>query len=173
MKHLPYLLLSILLASCAPIRAHDDWADETLRQMPLREKIAQMVHVRMPGRFTNRQSEEFKKVEALIRENHIGGLVLFAGNVYESAIMLNEFQEISKLPLLVSSDFERGAAFRIEDTTSFPWTMALGAAGDEELAYSQGLVTARESRAMGVHWIFAPVVDVNNDPENPVINPWL
>ena len=164
------LLLSILLTSCAHIRARDDWADETLRGLSLREKIAQMVHVRVPGRFINRQSKEFKKVEELVRENHIGGLALFAGNVYESSILLNEFQEMSKLPLLVSSDFERGAAFRIEDATSFPWTMALGAAGDEDLAYRQGFVTARESRAMGVHWIFAPVVDVNNDPENPVIN---
>ena len=159
-----------LLASCAHVRAHDDWADETLRELSLRDKIAQLVHVRAPGRFINRQSDEFKKVEALIRDNRIGGLALFAGNVYESSILLNEFQEISKLPLLVSSDFERGAAFRIEDTTSFPWTMALGAAGDEELAYRQGLITAKESRAMGVHWIFAPVMDVNNNPENPVIN---
>ena len=164
------LLLTVLFMSCAPLRAHDDWADETLRSLSTRDKIAQLVHVRIPGRFVNRQSEEFKKVEKLIRENHIGGLALFSGNVYESAIMLNEFQDISKLPLLVSSDFERGAAFRIDDTTSFPWTMALGAAGSEELAYKQGLVTARESRAMGVHWIFAPVVDVNNNPDNPVIN---
>ena len=163
-------LLSIHIMSCAPVRARDDWAEETLRELSLRDKIAQMVHARMPGKFINRQSQEFKKVEALVRENHIGGLALFAGNVYESAILLNEFQEISKLPLLVSSDFERGAAFRIDDATSFPWTMALGAVGDEELAYRQGLVTARESRAMGVHWIFAPVIDVNNNPDNPVIN---
>ena len=164
------LLILILFTTCVIVRARDDWADKTLRQLSLRDKIAQMVHVRTPGKFINRNSREFKKVEALIRDNNIGGLALFAGNVYESAILLNEFQEISKLPLLVSSDFERGAAFRIENATSFPWTMALGAAGDEDLAYRQGLVTARESRAMGVHWIFAPVMDVNNDPDNPVIN---
>ena len=164
------LIMSLFLATCTHVSARDDWADETLRELTLRDKIAQMVHVRTPGRFINRNSQEFKKLEALIRNNNIGGLVLFAGNVYESAILLNEFQGMSKLPLLVSSDFERGAAFRIEDTTSFPWTMALGAAGDEELAYRQGLITARESRAMGVHWIFAPVVDVNNNPDNPVIN---
>ena len=164
------LFLSVIFTSCAQVRARDVWADETLSQLSLRDKIAQMVHVRMPGKFINRQSKEFKKVEELVRGSHIGGLTLFAGNVYESAILLNDFQDISKLPLLVSSDFERGAAFRIEDSTSFPWTMAIGAAGDEELAYRQGLVTARESRAMGVHWIFAPVVDVNNNPDNPVIN---
>jgi len=169
-KALVCLLLPVFLTTCARVRAHEDWADETFRELSLRDKIAQMVHVRTPGRFINRNSREFKQLETLIRENNIGGLVLFAGNVYESAILLNEFQEMSKLPLLVSSDFERGAAFRINDATSFPWTMALGAAGDEDLAYRQGLVTARESRAMGVHWIFAPVMDVNNNPDNPVIN---
>ena len=164
------VFLALTLTACADVRGQGEWVDETLRQLSLRDKIAQMVHVRTPGRFINRNSEEFKKLEALIRDNNIGGLALFAGNVYESAILLNEFQGMSKLPLLVSSDFERGAAFRIDDATSFPWTMALGAAGDEELAYRQGLATARESRAMGVHWIFAPVVDVNNNPDNPVIN---
>ena len=167
---LVFLLMPVFLASCGKVRAGDDWADETLRQLSLRDKIAQMVHVRTPGRLINRDSQEFKKLEALIRDNNIGGLALFAGSVYESAVILNGFQEMSKLPLLVSSDFERGAAFRIEDATSFPWTMALGAAGSDDLAYRQGLVTARESRAMGVHWIFAPVLDVNNNPDNPVIN---
>ena len=165
-----FMMMPFFIASCSKVQAGDDWADETLRQLSLRDKIAQMVHVRTPGRFINRNSQEYKKLVALIRENNIGGLALFAGNVYESAIMLNDFQEMSKLPLLVSSDFERGAAFRIDDATSFPWTMALGAAGSEDLAYRQGLVTARESRAIGVHWIFAPVVDVNNNPDNPVIN---
>ncbi|MDR0310831.1 MAG: beta-N-acetylglucosaminidase, partial [Acidobacteriota bacterium] len=169
-KALAGLLFIVLFSTCAPVRARGNWADETLDRLSTRDKIAQLIHVRMPGRFINRQSDAFKKVEKLVRENHIGGLALFAGNVYESAILLNEFQEISKLPLLVSSDFERGAAFRIEDATSFPWTMALGAADSEDLAYRQGLVTARESRAMGVHWIFAPVMDVNNNPDNPVIN---
>jgi beta-glucosidase-like glycosyl hydrolase len=70
----------------------------------------------------------------------------------------------------VAADFERGLSFRIADTTSFPWTMAIGAAGSEQYAYQQGLVTGQESRALGVHWIFAPVVDVNNNPDNPVIN---
>ena len=171
-KILGCVFLATIFVSCVPVRAEreSDWASETLRELSLRDKIAQMIHVRMPGEFIDRQSQEFGKVEALIRENNIGGLVLFSGTAHESPVLINDFQEISKLPLLVSSDFERGAAFRIEDTTSFPWTMALGAANDEELAHLQGLITARESRAVGVHWIFAPVVDVNNNPDNPVIN---
>jgi beta-N-acetylhexosaminidase len=164
------LVAALILPGTSPARPRDNWADKTLDGLSLRDKIAQLVQIRMAGKFVNRQSREFKKIEEQIRDNHIGGLVLFAGNVYESAMMLNDFQEMSVLPLLVSADFERGAAFRVADTTSFPWAMALGAAGDEELAYREGFATAQESRAMGVHWIFAPVVDVNNNPDNPVIN---
>lgn len=146
------------------------WVEKTLRKLSLREKIGQLVQIRVPGKFINRQSQEYRSIMENIRRNRVGGVVLFAGNVYESAILLNDLQRASRLPLLVSADFERGASFRISDTTSFPWTMAMGAAGSEELAYRQGLATARESRALGVHWIFAPVVDVNNNPANPVIN---
>jgi beta-N-acetylhexosaminidase len=146
------------------------WVDKTLESLSLREKIAQLVQIRVPGKFINRESPEFQAIRDQIRKNEIGGVVLFAGNVYESAILLNELQSLSKLPLLVAADFERGASFRIEDTTSFPWTMALGATGSEQFAYQQGIVTGEEARALGVHWIFAPVVDVNNNPDNPVIN---
>jgi beta-N-acetylhexosaminidase len=147
-----------------------NWADKTLASLTLREKIAQLVQVRVQGKFLNRQSEAFQTIRDQIREDRIGGVVLFAGNVYESAILLNDLQRISKLPLFVAADFERGLSFRIADTTSFPWAMAIGAAGSEEYAYQEGLITGQESRALGVHWIFAPVVDVNNNPDNPVIN---
>jgi beta-glucosidase-like glycosyl hydrolase len=146
------------------------WAAKTLQSLSLREKIAQLVQIRVPGKFLNRRSQEFQSIQDQIRANRIGGVVLFAGNVYESAILLNELQTISKVPLLVAADFERGLSFRIADTTSFPWTMAIGATASEQYAYQQGFVTGQESRALGVHWIFAPVVDVNNNPDNPVIN---
>ena len=160
-------LLSSAACSTAPKK---DWVQRTVETLTLREKIAQLVLIRVPGRFVNRNSADFLKIEKQIRQNHVGGVVLFAGNVYESALLLNELQTMSELPLLVAADIERGASFRITDTTSFPWTMALGATGSEELASQQGRITGLESRALGVHWIFAPVLDVNNNPENPVIN---
>lgn len=173
-KGVVYLLLAILI-SALPSPASEKtgrsaWVEKTLRSLSLRERIGQLVQIRVPGRFVNRQSQEYQNILDNVRRNRVGGIVLFAGNVYESAILLNDLQRASRLPLLVSADFERGASFRISDTTSFPWTMAVGATGSEELAYRQGLATARESRALGVHWIFAPVVDVNNNPANPVIN---
>jgi beta-N-acetylhexosaminidase len=146
------------------------WVGKTLKSLTLREKIAQLVQIRVQGKFLNRQSPEFQSLKEHVVKIRVGGVVLFAGNVYESAVLLNDLQTASKLPLLVSADFERGASFRISDTTSFPWTMAIGATQSDEFAFQEGRITAQESRAMGVHWIFAPVLDVNNNPENPVIN---
>ncbi len=165
------LIILLTLSSGAPTGLPDEsWVDRTLKTLTLREKIAQLVQIRVPGKFINHQSSDFEAIKFEIQKNHVGGVVLFAGNVYESAILLNELQAISRLPLLVAADFERGASFRIADTTSFPWAMALGATGNEQFAYKQGLITAQESRALGVHWIYAPVMDVNNNPDNPVIN---
>ncbi len=146
------------------------WVNRTLKSLSLKEKIAQLIHIRVQGRFVNRKDPGYQAVLELAAKTGVGGVVLFAGNVYESAILLNELQKASNVPLLVSADFERGASFRIADTTSFPWAMALGATGSETFAYREGRIAAQESRAMGVHWIFAPVVDVNNNPDNPVIN---
>ncbi|HSW38744.1 MAG TPA: glycoside hydrolase family 3 N-terminal domain-containing protein, partial [Acidobacteriota bacterium] len=163
------LTVTSMTVAC-PSSSDEHWVDTTLNELTLREKIAQLIQIRVPGRFINRLSPEFLSISEQVRNNRIGGVCLFAGNVFDSAMLLNELQGISHLPLIVSSDFERGASFRIADTTSFPWTMALGAAGSEQLAYQKGKVTAREARALGVHWIFAPVMDVNNNPANPVIN---
>ncbi len=179
-------LLAVALLSCpgsgaqtsrarlrepAPLLEPDKaWVAEKLSRMSLRDKVAQLVQVRAFGKFMNASSPEFDQLAGEVRRNHVGGVVLFAGNVYESAVLLNKLQSLSQVPLLVSADFERGVSFRIADTTSFPWTMAVGAAGSEEYAFRQGAITAREARALGVHWVFAPVLDVNNNPDNPVIN---
>ncbi len=146
------------------------WVARTMRTMSLREKVAQLLAVRVYGKFLNRRSPEFVALADEVTRNGVGSIVLFAGNVYESAVLVNELQGLAPVPLLVSADFERGAAFRITDTTSFPWTMAIGATGSEDAAYQEGVITAREARALGVHWVHAPVMDVNNNPDNPVIN---
>lgn len=146
------------------------WVAETMSKLSLREKVGQLIQVRASGRFINRESSQYQELSDAIRRDRVGGITLFAGDVFTSAILLNELQQASDVPLLVAADFERGASFRIADTTSFPWSMAIGATGSEEFAYQEGVITAREARAMGVHWIYAPVMDVNNNPDNPVIN---
>ncbi|NIM90751.1 MAG: glycoside hydrolase family 3 protein [Candidatus Aminicenantes bacterium] len=146
------------------------WVKNTMATMTLEEKIGQMVTCRYSGYFVNIDSEYVKQIESLIMERKIGGLILFGGDVLETAYLTNTFQNKSKIPLLIASDFERGAANQIEGATLFPPLMAIGAIGSEEAAYSMGRITALEGRAMGIHMTYAPVVDVNINPENPIIN---
>lgn len=179
-KHIMIVFsLIILSGSCAKVIVKPDltlgpaemrWAKKTLSKMTLEQKIGQMVACRYSGNFVNRNSEYFQSLKTLIVEHKIGGLIIFGGEVYESAILTNSFQELAKIPLLVASDFERGAGNQIDGATLFPPLMSLGAADSEDLAYSMGKITAKEGRALGIHMTYAPVVDVNVNPDNPIIN---
>lgn len=138
--------------------------------MSLAEKIGQLISVGINARFHNQESAEYKALRRQVEENHVGGIILFRGPVYESVHLVNRMQAHARRPLLISADLEAGAGMRFEDTLNFPWNMAVGATGEPDYARRQGEVTAREARALGVHQIFAPVVDVNNNADNPVIN---
>jgi len=146
------------------------WADEELRRMTLDEKIGQLISIGVNAKFMNRESDEYRALLRQVEENHIGGIILFRGPVYESVQLMNRMQHAARVPLLVSSDLEAGAGMRFDDTINFPWNMAVGATGNPDYARRQGEVTAREARSLGVQQIFAPVVDVNNNAANPVIN---
>ena len=100
----------------------------------------------------------------------MGGLIFFRGDVYETADMINYFQKIAEIPLLISADFEWGTAMRLDNTTHFPPAMGIAATGKLEYAYEVGKITAIEGRAMGIHQNYAPTVDVNNNYKNPIIN---
>lgn len=150
-----------------------------MRDMTLRDEVAQLLFVPFYGTSPNSRSREYRKFVSLIRDSKVGGLILVnwangrttqKAEPYALAAFLNRMQRMARVPLLVSADFERGASMRVNDTTPFPHAMAFGAAGDPELARYEGQMTAREARALGVHWIFYPVADVNNNPDNPVIN---
>lgn len=146
------------------------WVEKTLRQLSLDEKIGQLFFVAISGRFFPADSEEMNRLRYLVREKRIGGVILFGGEVYETALLLNQLQNWAKIPLLVASDLERGTGNQINGATVFPPLMALGAADSEELAYEMGRITALEARAIGIHQTYAPVVDVNINPDNPIIN---
>lgn len=146
------------------------WANEQLRKMSIEEKIGQLISVGVNATFLNQDSDAFRTLKHHIEDNKVGGIILFRGSVYESVILVNRMQQLAKYPLLVSADLESGSGMRFEDTVNFPWNMAVGATGNPEYARRQGEVTAREARALGVQQIFAPVVDVNNNAANPVIN---
>jgi len=150
-----------------------------LQAMTLEEKIGQLVMVACYGGFLPEESEEFRRLVRLVEEKHAGGLIVATrrgalgierSQVYPTAALLNAMQSRARIPLLVGADFERGTAMRLQEGTSFPEAMAVAAAGDAESAYRMGRITALEARAAGVQWIFAPVADVNSNPENPIIN---
>ncbi|MGH9945436.1 MAG: glycoside hydrolase family 3 protein, partial [Pyrinomonadaceae bacterium] len=136
----------------------------------LEEKIGQLVSIGVNASFLNQSSDAYRELSRQVRENHVGGIILFRGPVYESAHLVNRMQQLAKYPLLISADLEAGAGMRFNDTINFPWNMAVGATGNPEYARRQGEITAREARALGVQQVFAPVVDVNNNAANPVIN---
>jgi beta-N-acetylhexosaminidase len=150
-----------------------------MRNMTARDEVAQLIFVAFHGESPNTRSREYRRFLRLIREVKIGGLIL--NNVsngrtiqkaepYKVAAFLNKMQRLTGVPLMVAGDFERGASMRLEGVTVFPHAMAFGAAGDPALTRYEGEVTAREARALGVHWIYYPVADVNNNPDNPIIN---
>lgn len=145
-------------------------ADKTLKKMSIDEKIGQLVHIGINADFINQDSVEFQRLKKQITENKVGGITVFVGGVYETVHLVNRMQEISKFPLLISADFETGVGMRFMDTVNFPWNMGVAATGNPDLARRMGVITAREARAMGVQQDFAPVVDVNNNADNPVIN---
>jgi beta-N-acetylhexosaminidase len=165
------------------------WVHMTLKGMTLEEKVGQMIVSSFESNFLSTDSAAFDGLVKSVHEIHVGGFHVFGasepapsvllnpsygtvtlGQPLAAASIFNRLQAISKLPLLNTADFEGGAGFRIMGATAFPRLMTFGAAGDDRLAQEAGRITGEEARAIGVHVNFAPVVDVNNNPRNPVIN---
>ena len=175
-------ILSIIVLTVlwgAPLRGQASGPEAVLQSLSLEEKAAQLVMAPFYGGLPNVKTRQYREFHALVTEVRIGGFILLnrvvRGNVMRAdphavATFLNRMQKLSKTPLIAGGDFERGASMRVEATAAFPHAMAFGAAGDPELTRALGAATAREARAMGIHWIFAPVADVNNNPDNPVIH---
>ncbi|MDT4895331.1 MAG: beta-N-acetylhexosaminidase [Acidobacteriota bacterium] len=146
------------------------WADAELKKMSLDEKLGQLISIGVNATFLNRESDAYKALRRQVEENHVGGIILFGSPVYESVVLVNRMQQLARRPLLISADLERGAGMRLFDTTDFGWVMATGATGDPDYARRMGEITGMEARALGIQHILAPVVDVNNNAVNPVIN---
>ena len=187
------IALTVLTVSAQDSKALDrnaeKWVRDTLKKMSVEEKVGQMIVSSFYTGFMSTDSKEFDELVRSVHEYKVGGFHVFGGtepvpNVLlnptygavtlgqplEAASIINRLQAISPVPLLNTADFEAGVGFRIAGATSFPRLMAFGAARDERLAEEAGRVTGEEARALGVHVNFAPVVDVNNNPRNPVIN---
>src|SRR5262249_14575863 len=139
--------------------------------MSLDENIGQLFVYVTPGPFMNEGSPRYAELLRQVRENHVGGVHWATwSSVLESAFLSRRLQKLSRVPLLVSADLEAGVGMRFADTTYWPWPMAVGATGDAALARRQGEIVAEEARAIGLNQIYAPVADVNVNPDNPAIN---
>src|SRR6266403_2674749 len=159
--------------------AANAWVENTLRKMSVDEKIGQLLFTTYHGSLTATDTAAYRQVTHDVTDLHVGGFInitqgsplgIVKSQAYPTAVLNNQLQAKSQVPLLVGADFERGTAMRLDEGTSFPTAMALAAGGNPKDAYTLGKITALEARAVGVHWIYAPDADVNNNPGNPIIN---
>jgi beta-N-acetylhexosaminidase len=153
-----------------PDKAAIRWVNKVYSSLTLKEKVGQLVVPFTTTYYQSDDSRSFKDLVKQIKKNKVGGFIFSLGDVYSIANLANALQKYSKVPLLMSADFEKGVAMRIERATLFPNNMALGATYDESLAFKMGKIVGREGRALGVHQNYAPDMDVNNNPKNPIIN---
>jgi beta-N-acetylhexosaminidase len=155
------------------------WVASTLRKMSVDEKIGQVMCVTYFGGLVSTKSKPYEELLRQVEGMHVGGFIVITegsplgtvrSRAYPTAVLANQLQRHARIPLLIGADFEAGTATRLADGTAFPDPMAVAAAGSPKDAYEIGRITALEARAAGVNWVFAPVSDVNNNPDNPIIN---
>ncbi len=143
------------------------WADSVFKTLTPEERIAQLF---MVAAYSNKDKKHFKEIKKLVQEYKIGGLIFFQGGPVRQAMLANAYQSYSKVPLFMSMDAEWGLAMRLDSTTKFPRQMTLGAIQNDSLVYEMGAEIARQCKRLGMQINFAPVVDINNNPLNPVIS---
>lgn len=174
-KHFTYLFfffsLSVLAQKNHPLKTEDfrvqkAWVDSTYHAMNLDQKIGQLFMVDI---FSSKSKAATDKIKDLIKENYIGGIIFSKGGPMRQAKLTNEYQELANVPLLIGMDAEWGLAMRLDSTYAFPWNMTLGAIEDNKLIKKTGAQIAKHCKRLGVHINFAPVVDINNNPNNPII----
>lgn len=164
MKLAAVLLFAAALAGCATLSVRP-------AAMTLEEKVGQLFVYVTPGSFMNEGSPRYRELLRQVVENHVGGILWATwSSIFESAFLIRRLQSVAKVPLLVSADLEAGIGMRFYDTTYWPWPMAVAATGDPDLARREGEIVAEEARAIGLNQVYAPVADVNVNPDNPVIN---
>lgn len=142
------------------------WVDSTYLSMTLEQKVGQLF---MVAAYSNKDSVHINRVEKLIKDYHVGGLIFFQGGPVRQAKLTNYYQSISKTPLFIGIDAEWGMSMRLDSTFRYPWNMSLGAISDLKLIEKMGAQMAQQSKRLGIHFTFAPVIDINTNPKNPII----
>lgn len=142
------------------------WVDSVFNSLTFEERLGQLF---MVAAYSNKGPAHQEEISQLIREENLGGLIFFQGGPVRQAHLTNHYQKLAKTPLLIAMDAEWGIGMRLDSVLQFPKQMTLGAAREDGLVYQMGKEIARQFKEMGMHINFAPVVDVNSNPENPVI----
>jgi beta-N-acetylhexosaminidase len=146
--------------------SNNHWADSVFKTLTPDERIAQLF---MVAAYSNKDKTHFKEIKKLVDDYKIGGLIFFQGGPVRQAILSNCYQSCAQVPLLISMDAEWGLAMRLDSTTKFPRQMTLGAIQNDSLIYQMGVEIARQTKRLGMQVNFAPDIDINNNPKNPVI----
>ena len=146
--------------------AQKKWVDSVYNSLTIKEKVGQLF---MPMVFSSQTDKEHQEIIRQIKENKIGGLIFSKGGPVRQAKLTNEYQAVSKLPMLISIDAEWGLGMRLDSTVSFPWNMTLGAVSNDKLIKQVGYNIGEHCKRLGIHFNFAPVVDINTNPKNPII----
>lgn len=151
-----------------PLRRMEEkaWVDSVYNALTFDERVGQLF---MVAAYSNKDSAHIRSVEKLIKQNSLGGLIFFQGGPYRQARLTNHYQSMSKVPLFIGIDAEWGLAMRLDSVNRFPWNMTLGAIDDLKLIERVGVEYGKQSRRLGIHFNFAPVLDINTNPRNPII----
>lgn len=144
----------------------EQWSDSVYQTMTFNEKVGQLF---MVAAYSNKDQKHVSELEKLVSDYKIGGLIFFQGGPYRQAKMTNVLQAKSKVPMFIGIDAEWGLGMRLDSTYKYPWNMTLGAIQKNELLEKMGKQMAEQAKRMGIHFMFAPVVDINIDSRNPVI----
>ena len=178
-KSIVVIALMVSVSASGQDRNAEQWAERTLRSMSVDQKIGQLLIPPVNAGFRNIEGEGFAPIRKNLTEFHLGGVHIFgysshrpfeSGDAAGAALLIHDMQRTAKVPLLITADFEGGVGYILPGGTRFPLAMSIGATGDEELAYRVGRAVAGEGRALGANVNFYPVVDVQNNPANPIIN---
>ncbi|WP_338410113.1 glycoside hydrolase family 3 N-terminal domain-containing protein [uncultured Flavobacterium sp.] len=148
------------------INLEERWVDSIYKQLTFEEKVGQLF---MVAAYSNKNENYHTEIDSLILKYKIGGLIFFQGGPVRQAILTNRFQSESNIPLFIGIDAEWGMSMRLDSTYKYPWNMTLGAIKNNSLIEKMGEQMAEQSKRMGIHFTFSPVVDINTNPNNPII----
>lgn len=162
----PSMFTTKELNEAVDVYKKERFVDSIYNTLSFNEKVGQLF---MVAAYSNKNEEHYQSLDGLIENYHIGGLIFFQGGPNRQAKITNRFQEKSKQPLFIGIDAEWGMSMRLDSTYCYPWNMTLGAIQDNSLIEEMGAQMAEQSKRLGVHFTFAPVVDINTNPNNPII----